>query len=91
MGCIRRSHSKTFGGKKLVDEQLGGKATSSNFDAADPHINYTKYSISKSKLRNTIIDCSVLEKFDIPNAASDINKEQIIVTFFKQKLRCQNF
>lgn len=72
--------------KKLVDEQLGGKATSSNFDAADPHINYTKYSISKSKLRNTIIDCSVLEKFDIPNAASDINKEQIIVTFFQTEI-----
>ena len=72
--------------KKLVDEQLGGKATSSNFDAADPHINYTKYSISKSKLRNTIIDCSVLEKFDVPNAASDINEEQIIVTFFQTEI-----
>lgn len=69
--------------EKLIDEQLNGVATSANFDALDTSIDYSRYSIAKSKLRNAIIDCSVLEKFDIPAAASEIDKDQVIVTFFQ--------
>lgn len=76
--------------KKLVDEQLNGIATSYNFDSRNTQINYSKYSITKSVIRDTIIDCSVLEKFDIPKAASEIDKEQIIVTFFQTELSIDN-
>lgn len=72
--------------KKLIDNQLNGEATSNNFDAKDTTIDYEKYAISKSKIRNTIIDCSVLEKFDVPKAASEIDKNQIIVTFFQTEV-----
>lgn len=72
--------------KKLIDEQLDGLATSNNFDASNKTIDYEKYIINKTKIRNVIIDCSVLEKFDIPNAASEIDKEQIIVTFFQTEV-----
>lgn len=81
---------KLIESKKLIDEQLGGLATSENFEASNFSIDYSGYSISKSKLRNVIIDCSVLEKFDIPAAASEIDKEQIIVTFFQTEITVDN-
>lgn len=73
--------------KSLIDDQLEGKATALNFDSSNKTINYSKYKTPKVKLRDVIIDCSVLEKFDVPNAASDINKQQIIVTFFQTEVK----
>ena len=73
--------------KSLIDDQLGGKATALNFDSSNKTIDYSKYKTSKVKLRDVIIDCSVLEKFDVPNAASDIDKQHIIVTFFQTEVK----
>lgn len=73
--------------RDLIEFQLGGEATSSNFDSSDATIDYLKYKTPRSKLRDVVIDCSVLEKFDVPNAVSYLEKDQIIVTFFKTEAR----
>lgn len=70
----------------LIDDQLNGIATASNFDSSDKTINYSKYKTTKSSLRDVIIDCSALKKFDVPNAVSEIDKDQIIVTFYQTEL-----
>lgn len=78
--------SRLIDAKSLIDEQLGGIATSSNFDSSDKTIIYSRYRTPKTILRDVIIDCSALEKFDIPNAVSEIDKEQIVVTFYQTEL-----
>ena len=87
---INSATKKLKDAKSLIDDQLNGEATALNFDSADKTINYSKYETSKSKLRDVIIDCSAIEKFDVPNAVSEINKEQIIVTFFQTQLDINN-
>lgn len=87
---INSAIKKLKDAKSLIDDQLNGEATALNFDSADKTINYSKYETSKSKLRDVIIDCSAIEKFDVPNAVSEINKEQIIVTFFQTQLDINN-
>lgn len=76
--------------KKLIDEQLGGIATASNFDSNNQDIDYGRYKTPKSVIRDVIIDCSVLDKFDIPSAASYLDKDRVIVTFFETELRLDN-
>lgn len=78
--------SKLLDAKSLIDEQLGGTATAFNFKSSDKTINYSKYKTSRSSLRDVIIDCSAIEKFDIPNAVSKIDKEQVIVTFYQTEV-----
>ncbi len=87
---INSAIKKLKDAKSLIDDQLNGEATALNFDSADKTINYSKYETSKSKLRDVIIDCSAIEKFDVPNAVSEIDKEQIIVTFFQTQLDINN-
>lgn len=70
----------------LICEQLNGEATAFNFDSKNKNIDYSRYDTPKSKLRDVIIDCSAIEKFDIPRAVTEMNKDQIIVTFFQTEL-----
>ena len=77
--------------KRLIDEQLGGIATSRNFDSKDDCINYSKYSeYSKNKIRDIIIDCSSIQMFDIPKAAGETIKKQLIVTFYQTEVNLSN-
>lgn len=79
---IHSAIKKLKDAESLIYEQLDGEATALNFDSKDKKIVYSRYGTPKSKLRDVIIDCSAIEKFDVPNAVSEMNKEQIIVTFF---------
>lgn len=72
--------------KSLIEDQLNGEATALNFDSSNKSVIYSRYETPKSKLRDVIIDCSAIEKFDVPNAVSEMDKEQIIVTFFQTEL-----
>lgn len=69
-----------------IDKYLNGEATSDNFDSSLP-LDYSKCSLKKTKLRDIIIDCSVIEKFDIPNVLDNIEmSDSMVVTFYKTEL-----
>ncbi len=70
----------------FIDEYLNGEATSINFDSSLP-LDYSKCKLSKTKLRDVIIDCSVIDKFDIPNVLDNFEmSDSMVVTFYKTEL-----
>jgi hypothetical protein len=72
--------------KEFLQTRLGGKATPANFAEPKSNINYEGYSIGKSKLRDLIIDCSVVDKFDIPRVMSIPDRDIFLITFYKSEL-----
>lgn len=74
----------------FIDKYLNGEATSMNFDSSLP-LNYSSNAYSKAKLRDIIIDCSVIDKFDIPNVANNIDsRDSMVVTFYKTEVNIYN-
>ena len=72
--------------KEFLQKRLGGKATASNFTEPNSNLNYSGFNIGKGKLRDLIIDCSVVEKFDIPRVTSVPDRDTFLITFFKSEL-----
>ena len=72
--------------KEFLLKRLGGKATPMNFTEPNGNINYEGFSIGKGKLRDLIIDCSVVEKFDIPRVTSIPDRDKFLITFYKSEL-----
>lgn len=73
-----------------IDEYLNGEATSENFNSSLP-LDYSKCKLKKTKLRDVIIDCSAIEKFDIPNVLDNVEmKDSMVVTFYKTELNIYN-
>lgn len=72
--------------KRFLSVRLGGKATPSNFNEPDSHINYDGFDMSPSKIRNLIVDCSVVESISVPQITSIPEQDSFIVTFFKTEL-----
>lgn len=74
---------------RFIQDRLNGKATPSNFNetrAKRPNINYDGYNLSKQKIRNLIVDCSVVESFGVPGIEASPEQETCLVTFFKTEL-----
>lgn len=76
--------------KEFISNKLSGKATNENFKEPECKIDYTGYSLSKSKIRSLIIDCSVVESFSVPKITSIPDKDSFIVTLYKTELRLSN-
>lgn len=72
--------------KRFLNDKLSGKATFDNFNEPKNKLNYNGYPISKSKMRDIIVDCSVIESFSRPQIAEAPNKESFLVTFYKTEL-----
>lgn len=72
--------------KEFLLKRLGGKATPMNFTEPNSNIDYEGFSIGKGKLRNLIIDCSVVEKFDVPRATPIPDRDNFLITFYKSEL-----
>lgn len=72
--------------KEFLLKRLGGKATPMNFTEPNGNINYEGFSIGKGKLRDLIIDCSVVEKFDVPRVTSIPDRDKFLITFYKSEL-----
>lgn len=73
------------GVKKFLIEQLSGKATSENFNNNNV-LKYDGYGITKTKLRNIIIDCSVINSFSVPHIIRPEYKDSFLITFYKTEL-----
>lgn len=72
--------------KEFLLRRLGGKATPMNFTEPNSNIDYKGFSIGKVKLRDLIIDCSVVEKFDVPRVTSIPDRDKFLITFYKSEL-----
>ncbi|WP_303148960.1 S8 family peptidase [uncultured Cloacibacillus sp.] len=75
--------------RSFIQERLNGKATPSNFNETRtkrPNIDYDGYGLSKPKIRNLIVDCSVVESFSIPGIDVPVEQESYLITFYKTEL-----
>ena len=72
--------------KEFLLKRLGGKATPMNFTEPNSNIDYEGFAIGKGKLRDIIIDCSVVEKFDVPRVTSIPDRDKFLITFYKSEL-----
>ena len=72
--------------KLFLLDQLNGKATANNFNEPEHKLKYEGYELSKSKIRNVIVDCSVVDSFSIPHVSTVRDKESFLVTFYKTEL-----
>ena len=57
-----------------------------NFNEPNSNIDYEGFSIGKGKLRDLIIDCSVVERFDVPRVTSIPDRDNFLITFYKSEL-----
>lgn len=72
--------------KRFLNEKLSGKATFDNFNEPKNILNYNGFGISKSKIRDIIVDCSVIDSFSRPQIANVPDKELFLITFYKTEL-----
>ena len=72
--------------KKFLQNKLNGKAIASNFNEPENKLEYEGYELSKSKIRNIIVDCSVVESLSVPHVSKVPDKDSFLVTFYKTEL-----
>lgn len=72
--------------KQFLSVRFGGKATPHNFNEPDNHLNYDGFDMSPSKIRNIIVDCSVIDSISVPHITGIPEQDTFIVTFFRTEL-----
>ncbi len=72
--------------KKFLVDKLNGKATANNFNEPDNKLTYEGYILSKNRIRDIIVDCSVIESLSIPHISNVPDKDTFLVTFYKTEL-----
>ncbi len=80
---VKKTISELKETKRFIDEKLIGVATSNNFNELTNSAIYKGYKISKTTIRNIIVDSSVIESFSIPNFSEVIDKENVLITLYK--------
>lgn len=72
--------------QQFLERELRGKATSENFKAKGSRLRYDKYSLSKTRLRGLIIECSAIDSFGVPSISAAPERDSFLVTFYKTEL-----
>lgn len=72
--------------RKFLIDKFAGKAKAENFNEPDNKLDYEGYELSKSKIRDIIVDCSVIESLSVPHISGVPDKESFLVTFYKTEL-----
>ena len=74
--------------KKFLHDKLNGKAEAKNFNEPNDgtKLKYEGYDLSKSKIRDMIVDCSVVEGFAIPHISGVPDRDSFLVTFYRTEL-----
>lgn len=75
--------------KEFLNEKLKGKADKDNFNKPNAHINYSGCPYKETKVRDIIVDCSVVEHFSIPNVSETEVKENMLITFYQTELKIE--
>lgn len=74
--------------KRFLSERLDGKADNDNFNKPNVSI-YNGYPYKESQIRDIIIDCSVIDRFDIPEIPEVEIKENMLITFYQTELKIE--
>lgn len=74
--------------KKFLQDKLNGKAEAKNFNEPNDgtKLKYEGYDLSKIKIRDMIVDCSVVEGFAIPHISGVPDRDSFLVTFYRTEL-----
>lgn len=80
--------------KVFLNKRLNGKATAENFNESDRKsehkpehkLEYEGFGLSKNKIRNMIVDCSVVESLSVPHISNVPEKDSFLVTFYRTEL-----
>ena len=83
--AIEEAIAKLEEAKNFIDNYLGGEANLDNFHS-DIIIDYSKSKLSKTRLRDIIIDCSAINRIDVPNGFETLEEDYSIVTFYQTEL-----
>ena len=70
----------------FLNDRLSGQADLTNFKEPGAKINYVGYPIKKTKLRDLIIDASVIESISIPQITAPEKKDNFLITLFRTEL-----
>lgn len=71
--------------KRFLIERLEGRADKNNF--IKPVVSFEGCEDKETKIRDIIIDCSVVDYFDVPRVSDVDVKESMLVTFYKTELK----
>ena len=85
-GTILRTLSELNVLKQFLNQELSGKAIASNFNYPEHKVPFKKYELSTSKIRNLIVDCSVVDSFSVPKIVHSPDKNSFLITFYKTEL-----
>ncbi|MBQ9885868.1 MAG: S8 family peptidase [Lachnospiraceae bacterium] len=85
-GTIESTINELVLTRAFLDARLGGKATTINFTEPNSNINYDGFNLSKAKLRDIVIDCSVVDSFAVPHISAIPDKDKFLITFYKSEL-----
>ena len=70
----------------FLNERLSGHANDTNFKEPGSKIDYIGYPIKKTKLRDIIIDASVIESISVPQITAPEKKDNFLITLFRTEL-----
>ena len=76
--------------RRFLSERLDGTATVNNFKKPGCVIQYDGYGLPEPKLRDIIIDCSVVDSFSVPHISNVPAKDSFLITFYKTELSLTN-
>lgn len=72
--------------KQFLEERLDGRADKGNFHKP-AEVSFEGCEYKETTVRDIIIDCSVVDCFDVPKTASVDVKESVLVTFYQTELK----
>lgn len=81
--------------RDFIRIELNGKANPDNFNINKDKnpikdSQYEKYGLNKNKIRNIIVDCSVINSFSVPRISHVPETETFLLTFYKTELPVAN-
>ena len=90
ISTIERTIQKLKIVQRFLEDRLDRKATSENFNEPDCELNYAGYALTKSQLRDIIVDCSVIDSLSVPNVSNVPDTDSFLITFYKTELPLAN-
>lgn len=76
--------------RQFIEDKFEGIAISSNFNEPECKVSYEGYGLSKTKIRNLIVDCSVVDSFSVPKIKNIPDKTTFLITLYKTELQLSN-
>lgn len=87
INTLNEAKDKLEAAYTFLSREMAGEANSENFNADNTSIKYPKGKYNKTKIRDIIIDCSVIDEFKVPNAGHTATpKNMMVITFYQTEL-----